>query len=315
MSGSTIQSRRRTRRRDGAPRGGAARGFTLIELLVVVAIIALLLAILMPALARARQQAKWVLCQTHLKELGNGLSMYLMDSKGVLAGPQHPAMLKNVTDPPPPNEFQQHFYLPRMLSKYFTGSGKGSGKAAEGVSTCPAFPVEDEAFTAMANPSPGVDMRPFHYVINTWFYTQPQCYFGFSHMGIQSIDDWLAYVENRKRVHQDITPKKASSIKFPSREWAIADAFRKPWAEEVEFDRDLIGHGSWPRDRDPEDRTDLNSGNPLPNSPFHLGRGHEKKSVEGGFVWGYRGRVNTLYFDWHVESQRGFRGTVNPAPN
>jgi len=44
------------------------KGFTLIELLVVIAIIALLMAILMPALARVRQQAESVTCQATLKQ-------------------------------------------------------------------------------------------------------------------------------------------------------------------------------------------------------------------------------------------------------
>jgi len=46
------------------------RGFTLIELLVVISIIALLMAILMPALARVRNQAKTVICQNRSKISG-----------------------------------------------------------------------------------------------------------------------------------------------------------------------------------------------------------------------------------------------------
>ncbi len=53
------------------------RGFTLIELLVVIAIIALLLAILMPALLRARAYSKKMLCQSNLKQLAVAWNMYL----------------------------------------------------------------------------------------------------------------------------------------------------------------------------------------------------------------------------------------------
>jgi len=53
-----------------------ARGFTLVELLVVIAIIALLMSILMPALARVREQAKNTLCQSNLKQWGVICMMY-----------------------------------------------------------------------------------------------------------------------------------------------------------------------------------------------------------------------------------------------
>ncbi|UCF42836.1 MAG: type II secretion system protein [Planctomycetota bacterium] len=58
------------------------RAFTLVELLVVIAIIALLMSILMPALARVRNQAKSVLCQSNLKQLATAYSMYLGDYDG-----------------------------------------------------------------------------------------------------------------------------------------------------------------------------------------------------------------------------------------
>ncbi|MBN2063814.1 MAG: type II secretion system protein [Sedimentisphaerales bacterium] len=55
-------------------------GFTLIELLVVMTIIALLVSILLPALGRARKQARLVVCTVNLKEVGHGLLMYSMDN-------------------------------------------------------------------------------------------------------------------------------------------------------------------------------------------------------------------------------------------
>jgi prepilin-type N-terminal cleavage/methylation domain-containing protein/prepilin-type processing-associated H-X9-DG protein len=53
-----------------------ARAFTLIELLVVIAIIALLMGIMMPALRRARELAREVICKSHLQQWSLCMEMY-----------------------------------------------------------------------------------------------------------------------------------------------------------------------------------------------------------------------------------------------
>jgi len=61
------------------------RGFTLIELLVVIAIIAILAAILFPVFARARENARKATCQSNLKQIATGLTMYAQDYDEIFA--------------------------------------------------------------------------------------------------------------------------------------------------------------------------------------------------------------------------------------
>jgi prepilin-type N-terminal cleavage/methylation domain-containing protein len=60
------------------------RAFTLVEFLVVIAIIALLMAVLMPALQRVKKQAKTVTCRADLKQWDLILSMYANGNDGRL---------------------------------------------------------------------------------------------------------------------------------------------------------------------------------------------------------------------------------------
>lgn len=71
----------------GRPLGpGRRAGFTLIEVLVVVAIIALLIAVLLPSLSRARQQARTVYCASNLLQVGQGFYFYTQSYNGSFPG-------------------------------------------------------------------------------------------------------------------------------------------------------------------------------------------------------------------------------------
>ena len=122
-------------------RSKGMRGFTLVELLVVIAIIALLLSMMVPALNKARAQAKSAVCRSNQKQLGVATEIYAMENQDYmpLALDVHQGSTLN------------NNWMP-LISRYL-----GDGKAKNGfweqkakVWNCPSF-QRDPIYPAYMN--------------------------------------------------------------------------------------------------------------------------------------------------------------------
>ena len=132
--------------------GQEHKAFTLIELLVVIAIIALLMAILMPALQRAKEQGRAVSCQSNLKQMGIALHGYAADNDDFI-----PRVL----------DHQVKWIL--VFIPYLGNDYKNIQDYREvKVYQCPSFPRDGVGDNGYSNANQTVD-----YVVNAWDMDNP----------------------------------------------------------------------------------------------------------------------------------------------
>jgi prepilin-type processing-associated H-X9-DG protein/prepilin-type N-terminal cleavage/methylation domain-containing protein len=113
------------------------RAFTIVELLVVISVVSVLMAILMPALARARQQGKSVACLSNLRQLAIASQLYVNNNDGF-----YPiAYMNKLTD----SEFVSYAWDFTRIQKFSPFEQKvipgllWEGRTIEKVQQCPSF--------------------------------------------------------------------------------------------------------------------------------------------------------------------------------
>ncbi len=314
----------------------AKHGFTLVELLVVVSIIALLIAILLPSLKKAREQAKAAVCLSNLRALGQGIMLYSTEYDGRLPGPLHPAVYREqtvgqyqgFTNPGEPTDSTKYL-LDRQLTYKLRSvmNQKGDGNKvniSDGVSICPSVErvLSIEHFERYGD-NTGRNVFPFHYAINNYGDDSAEAGSGFTD-NVQKTNppNYFGGSPAPGSTAEPTPPVTLARIKRASDEWAVADAWYRTRSNAVFpfLQQEGTFQSNWSGSAltfAPPHRRKLpltvfeNDSNDRRTAALSFARQKKDGATQTVFFDGHASAVNSRSLELGQTFNYGFPGTVN----
>lgn len=219
------------------------RAFTLIELLVVIAIIAILVAMLLPALNRAKAQGKRIYCMNNLRQMGVALNTRVQDfnSYPYYYGPS-PYGTVMVPSSFGPEAFWPMMYWENFLEPYYK-----QGWTTNASFQCPAYDIKVYSPQGIGEGAGGI----VSYAYN-WFGTDEAANAGFGAVGSLGLGTYSSF-PNQSNGNIDLWVPEIleSHVKAPSEMFAFTDSriFKIPGIGYTGYD--FMNWYYWPELRTP----------------------------------------------------------------
>jgi molybdate transport system regulatory protein len=182
----------RTTKPAATPCSLKGRGFSLIEIIVVVSIIALLLALVMPALGRARALARQTVCQSRLRQWGLAFAAYAADNAGYY--PHIDGRERSGDDEPFTPEGIADYYFgwadvlaPLMGEKPWSEHDRGDYPGTETVFQCPSAQLAPESLYSYKPRRNGY----FSYAMNSCLELDANCWPPYDRPGGNNMPSFL----------------------------------------------------------------------------------------------------------------------------